>query len=135
MKKTYTLFDQNGLSQACITAYEDDILPEHPGCQWIEGSFNYNELIFVDEKSQTITLCEKTASAITINLSTVKVGEFLKLENMPDPTMIEVIGNYSRFRRIITDGEYEFSLDTPGNYKIKCDSGVELSIEFKVTIE
>lgn len=56
------------------------------------------------------------------------------LENLENPTRITITGNGTTFHRVITDGAYQFSIDTPGDYVVKCESDVELPIEFMVTI-
>ena len=136
MQKIFTRFNKNGCPLNVITCYDGDLLPElNEGEVYLEGNYDdKNTIISINEKSQAITLCEKESSAITINATVVKAGDFLKLGNLSNPTTIEITGNHSHFRRVITDGEYEFSLDVPGDYLIKCESGVELPIEFKVTV-
>lgn len=57
-----------------------------------------------------------------------------KLENLPNPTKVTITGNGASFHKTITDGTYEFSIDVTGKYTVKCDSRVELPIEFKATI-
>lgn len=71
-------------------------------------------------------IIDKPVSRITI------IGT--KLNNLPDPTEITIKGNGAIFRRTITDGVYEFSIDVPGEYTVKCESKVELPIEFKINI-
>lgn len=86
---------------------------------YIEGSHRDN--ILVDGQ-----ITDKPESRITLTGT--------KLENMPNPTMVTITGNGATFRRTITDGTYQFTIDMPGEYMVKCESKVELPIEFKITI-
>lgn len=58
-----------------------------------------------------------------------------KFENLPKPTTVTITGNGAIFRETIEDGEFEFSVDVPGKYTAKCESRVELPIEFEVVIK
>lgn len=58
-----------------------------------------------------------------------------KLEDLPNPTTVTITGNGARFRETIEDGKFEFSVDVPGEYIVKCEAKVELPIEFKVVIK
>lgn len=69
---------------------------------------------------------DKPASKITLTGT--------KLENLPNPTTVTITGNSATFVRTITDRAYEFTVDVPGEYMIKCESRVELPIEFKINI-
>lgn len=78
---------------------------------------------------------QKPPPSITINTTQAKASiETITLSSIPNPTKIIITGNDSCFIRNITDGLYEFSIDVPGNYIVKCETDIELPIEFKVTI-
>lgn len=129
-KKTYTKFDKDGRPVYTLTAYDEDVLPSLDlGEIYKEGQFD-NTKILVDGE-----IIEKPESSIVLTNSeaTAKTGT-ISLTNIPNPTTVTITGNYTTFRRDITDGEYEFSIDVAGKYTVKCDSRVELPIEFKVTI-
>ncbi len=127
----YTVFSRKGPIVRIISKPQSD---GPPGLKFNETFIPGNhkdKIIFVTEKSQAITLHEKPESSITL-----ATGDgFFKLENLENPTRIIITGNHASFHRVITDGEYEFSIDDPGEYLIKCRSDVEQPIEFKVTIE
>lgn len=87
---------------------------------FVEGK--HNDKILVDGK-----IADKPASKITL------IGT--KLENLPNPTTVTITGHGATFRRIITDGIYEFSIDVPGKYIIKCESRVGLPITFDLEVK
>ena len=94
------------------------------------GEISPDKILSINEKPQAISLRDKPESSIKMSQD----AKGVLLENIENPTMIIITGNHASFRRVITDGEYEFSIDEPGEYLIKCESEVELPIEFKVTV-
>ena len=121
--KKYTVFSTITRAQLCVRSKP---ISDWPPCVsedevYREGVYG-KEYILSDD--QEVILAPK--SAITL------IGT--KLENLPIPTKVTITGNGATFRRTITDGTYEFSINVPGEYAIKCESRVELPIDFKVNI-
>lgn len=121
--KLYSIFSSDGTHKCNLSTPELDpqLLPdEEKGEVIIEGHYD-NSVIYRDGK-----IIEKPESNIILTGT--------KLENLPNPTKVIITGNGAAFRETIEDGEFEFSIDVPGEYTVKCESRIELPIEFKVTI-
>lgn len=121
--KTYTVFSETTGERLRVSSRpkNEGPPPIKAGTVCVEG-FLENTKLYVDGK-----IVDKSASKIILTGT--------KLKNLPNATEVTITGNGATFRRTITDGIYEFTLDMPGEYMIKCESGIELPIEFKVTIK
>ena len=116
----YTVFNADGTRRRLVSKPDADGPPKvGKGRSYLPGEIK-NKL-FVNK-----VLIDKPESKITL------IGT--KLENLPNPTTVTIAGNGATFRRTITDGIYEFTLDMPGEYMIKCESKVELPITFDLEV-
>lgn len=130
--KEYTIFFQNGTCKCNLSTPASGPPPlpdEERGEIIVEGHYD-NRVIYRDGE-----IVEKPESSIAlVNSEAAAETGTIKLTNMPNPTAVMITGNHTTFRESIEDGEFEFSLDVAGEYTVKCDSKIELPIEFKVTI-
>lgn len=116
----YTIFSKEGVSIRIIRKPDADGPPSlNENESYVIG--NHKNKILVDGQ-----ITDKPESRITLTGT--------KLEKLPNPTEVTITGNGARFREIITDGEFYFSIDTPGKYIVKCKSSIELQKEFEVII-
>ena len=127
---TYTVFDkESGVPIYCTNVPIKDGMPNVGDGKAVKPGNHLNKILaynnLFDRPKCSIKLLNDNAKAST---------EYIKLADIPNPTIIEVEGNGEAFVRKITDGEYEFSIDTPGEYTIKCEPCDELPVEFKVHI-
>lgn len=117
----YTIFSQNGQVSRVILKPNSDGYPKLKGGEiYVEG--DHKNKIYLNGQ-----IIDKPKSKITLTGT--------KLENLPNPTIVTISGNGATFRETIEDGEFEFSVDVPGEYVVKCESKVELPVEYKVVIK
>ena len=117
----YTIFSQNGQVSRVILKPNSDGYPKLKGGEiYVEG--DHKNKIYLNGQ-----IIDKPKSKITLTGT--------KLENLPNPTIVTISGNGATFRRTIKDGVYEFSIDEPGNYAIKCESRVGLPITFDLEVK
>ena len=128
---TYTVFSSTGRALRTILTPNTDCKPimiEDDGTL-VTGAFDSSYML-VEGKPE-----KKSKSSITINKDKATAStETITLSKIPNPTTICITGNDSLFKRIVTDGYYEFSIDIPGVYNVECQSNIELPITFKVKI-
>lgn len=124
----YTIFDKiTGAMTRQISKPKNDGPPVVSGNEIYLKGDNCKNIVVFDERSQAVVLYDKPKSSITLTDT--------KLENLPNPTIVTISGNGATFRETIEDGEFEFSVDVPGEYVVKCESKVELPVEYKVVIK
>lgn len=126
MRKIVTKFSKDGNALFTLACYEEEMLPPlSEGESYIDGGYN-DKYFLVNGK-----IIDKPTSKIIF--TGTKTGT--KLKNIPNPTTVTITGYGTTFKRVITDGTYKFSVDMPGEYTVKCEPGIELPIEFKVTMK
>lgn len=126
--KEYTIFSQNGTCKCNLSAPVADPQPlpnEERGEIIVEGHYG-SRVIYRDGE-----IINKPESSITIG----QTGDTVTLRNLLNPTVVDISGNGTSFKETVLDGVLEFTVDTPGTYKIQCQSKFELPIEFTVTIQ
>ena len=128
--KKYTIFKENGACKCVLSGPTQIKSSRSLRKEFIIPGDHRGKIVFVNEKSQAVSLHDTPESSIKM----IQDEKGVLLENLENPTRIVITGNGESFHRTITDGAYQFLIDTPGNYVIKCESDVELPIEFKVKI-
>lgn len=130
--KEYTIFLQDGTCKCNLSApaLGPQPLPDEERSEvLVEGHYD-NSVIYRNGE----IISKPESNIILINSEATAETGTIRLTNIPNPTEVMITGNHTSFRRDVTDGEYEFSLDVVGEYTVKCDSKIELPVEFKVTI-
>lgn len=127
----YTIFDKTTGKHLCVMGIpKSDGLPKLKKTEiYLPGKYK-NKVVFVNEESQAISLHDKSISSVKMSQN----EQGVLLENLENPTRITITGNGATFHRVIIDGTYQFSIDIPGDYVVKCESDIELPIEFKVKL-
>lgn len=126
----YTIFDKNTGAQKFIWNIPSTEDVPQVGVDEIikEGTFSSDKILLFNN------IFNKQLSKIMISGNKIKTKEYITLSNLENPTKVEIQGKNIYFEREIIDNNYEFSFDLPGEYIIKCDSQLELPIEFKIEV-
>lgn len=93
----------------------------------IEG--NADDLTqYIDIINQTVV--DKPAHPATINKVTMLADQLdrIIITNLPNPTTVIFCDTFYE----VTDGDFDFTIDTPGEYKIICQSFPYLDKEFTI---
>jgi len=74
---------------------------------------------------------DKVICPCTINKTTMSADgvDLCAINNLPIPSLIEIEGG-GRWK--ITDGSFEFTIDTPGKYNIACRSPLYLEVRYTI---
>jgi hypothetical protein len=92
---------------------------------------NGTKYLSYNTQTEAFDLLDTPAVPATIDKTTMAANgiEIATVSNLPNPSDV-CVGLSEAYR--VTDGVFEFSVDTPGSYKIKCWSPYYLEKEFTV---
>lgn len=75
----------------------------------------------------------KTYNPAIIDKAQITAGtEYAMISNLSVSSRVRIQGNNWATVDEVGDGEFEFSIDTPGEYNVTCSSDLDLDIEFQV---
>jgi hypothetical protein len=79
----------------------------------------------------TMEVVEKTVLPSSINKTSMLAdgADLIVISNLPNPTDVNISGERGY---TISDGFIEFTIDTPGEYKIICHSRLYLDVEYTI---
>lgn len=127
---TYTIFASDGTQARKVSKPKADGPPAiDNGETMFEGSYS-DDMVLIDGE----IINKPESSIVLVNSEATAETGTIKLVNVPNPTEVVITGNHTTFRETIEDGGLEFSLDVAGEYTVKCESKLELPVEFKVVI-